>query len=124
MLELSAESRIREAVESGYLDNLPNAGKPIETLETPADVWLMIRFNQRRRMRDALNEMDAALDLEWKLRHILALTDEEAARMQVDLLNARIREMNAVRHEQGEAPIASIHVDSVMAQWRDLHRPR
>jgi muconolactone delta-isomerase len=107
------EEHIRLAQERGDFDNLPGAGRPIESLERGYDPnWWARDFMERLRAEDT--ERSRSAGLEGKLATVWGLTTETRVRAAVADLNA-------------EAASDMFDADEVVATWRKFRasiRPR
>ncbi len=118
--------QVRQAMERGAFDDLPGAGKPIETLGGDHDPdWWVKQLIQREQVTGVLPpalqlrkddaELDAALD---------RLTSEREVREELDGFNRRVVE--ARRQLQGGPPVITPtrDVDVEVEQWRARRRAR
>lgn len=118
--ETWVERQIREAMDRGEFDDLPGAGKPIPDLDKPYDeLWV------QRSIRGGDLSTEALLPTPLRLRKEIAqlpdtvreLPSEDAVRDAVLKLNMQVMEW--LRAPIGpQVPVAPVHVDDVVAQWR------
>ncbi|MCW2755990.1 MAG: DnaJ-like, subfamily protein [Marmoricola sp.] len=114
--------QIQQAMARGEFDDLPGAGKPLESLDSDPDWWLK-RLIERERITGVLPEalqlrkddaeLDAVLDRE---------TSESVVRDLLEQFNRRI--INARRQLQGGPPVITPlrDIEAAVQSWKARRR--
>lgn len=113
------EQQIQEAIKRGEFDNLPGAGKPLDTGDSGPGWWTR-RYLDRLRAIDRSGEISSQVDQE--LGRVWILPDEAAVRDRVTELNTRLAEAN--QDLAIEDRIDLLNPDQVFATWWKMARAR
>lgn len=117
--ETWADKQIREAEERGAFADLPGAGKPLPSLNTPYDEMWWIRGKMQR---EGLSFLPPSLVLRKEAEDALAAAaaapSEQQVRRILTGINARIEEAIRVPPEGPPLNLMPYDVEQVVADWR------
>jgi hypothetical protein len=113
------EQQIQEAIDRGEFDNLPGAGKPLNTGDEGPGWWAR-RFLERLRAADRAAQVAHQVDLE--LGRLWVLSDEASVRERVTELNVRLSQVNQGLAEENRVDL--LVADQVVSTWRKMARAR
>lgn len=120
-----ADRQIRLARESGLFDGLAGLGKPLPGIDDPVDEDWWIKEKLRREQVEL--DLPPTLEIRYAKRDLLAslsgIADEHEVRRRIDVLNARIAEVNRVPSEGPPSTTTIINVDHALATWRENTAP-
>ena len=115
------DQQIREAEDRGEFENLPGKGKPLASLDQPADeLWWVRGWLQRENIQvpapPALSLRKEVHDLQDRLDRE---PTEACARRVVEELNGRIRALNRMPPLDGPpTTVSPLDVDEVLERWK------
>lgn len=118
--ETWVDKQIREAEERGDFADLPGAGKPLPSLDTPYDELWWVRGKMRR---EGLSFLPPTLALRKEAEDAVAAVAEARSERQVRRImteiNAKIEE--AVRRPPEGPPLnlGPFDIERVVAEWRE-----
>lgn len=117
--ESPIDRAIREAAERGEFDNLPAAGKPLNSSDAGDDWWIK-QYAQREGVlgADFLPEsLRIRKEAETLIARCLDQRSETVVRREIDLLNLRIRA--EIRTPTSAVPLylALLEPDAIVARW-------
>lgn len=117
--ETWADKQIREAEERGAFANLPGAGKPLPSLNTPYDEMWWVRNKMRS---EGLSFLPPSLVLRKEAEDALAAVDRAGTEAEVRRIlrevNARIEEAIRVPPEGPPLNLVPYDVERAVADWR------
>ncbi|MFI1091955.1 DUF1992 domain-containing protein [Streptomyces sp. NPDC020917] len=117
--ETWADKQIREAEERGAFADLPGAGKPLPSLNTPYDEMWWIRGKMRR---EGLSFLPPSLVLRKEAEDALAAAAEAPSEQQVRRIltevNAKIEAAIRVPPEGPPLNLLPYDVEQAVADWR------
>lgn len=113
------EQQIQEAIERGEFDNLPGAGKPLDTADQGPGWWAR-RLLERLRAADRAAEVAHQVDLE--LGRLWILSDDGSVREHVTELNSRLSQANQGLAEEDRVDL--LVPDEVVSIWWKMSRAR
>jgi hypothetical protein len=126
--ESPVERAIREAQERGEFDNLPGAGKPLQSLgnvDTDDPDWWVKGLVQREQL-DLTGAMPPAIALRKERatfpESLLDLRSEEGVRAVLEDFNRRVR-LDRLRPAVGPLPpllAPTVDVEEQVVRWREL----
>ncbi len=120
--EAYAERLIREAQAAGEFDGLPR-GKPLPlTGGPPPEGWWAKEKLRREKLSDLPASIAIRFEAERAVADALRQTDERLVRERLDLLNGKIRRLNATHVSGPPTTLAPLDVDAIVARWRALRR--
>jgi Domain of unknown function (DUF1992) len=113
------DRQVREAQERGDFDNLSGAGKPIPGIDRPYDEMWWVK---QKLASEGVSFLPPALALRKEVDGVLARVmherSEEAVRVALDDLNARIRHVNRTTISGPSTSISPLDVDRIVSKWR------
>jgi hypothetical protein len=113
------DRQVREAQERGEFDNLSGAGKPIPGIDRPYDEMWWVK---QKLASEGVSFLPPALALRKEVDDVLARVmrerSEEAVRVALDDLNARIRHVNRTTISGPSTSISPLDVDRIVSEWR------
>lgn len=113
------EQQIQEAIERGEFDNLPGAGKPLDTTDDSPGWWTR-RYVNRLRAADRAGEIARQVDQE--LGRVWVLPDEAAVRERLKELNMKLIEANQDLADEDRVDL--LNPDQVISIWWKMARAR
>lgn len=114
------DRQIREAEERGEFDDLPGAGKPIPGLDRPYDeLWWVKKLIARENLSVTPPTMQVRLEREQALERIGEARSEDEVRRIVEVVNARIREVNARGVSGPPSDLVPIDLGDAIRRWRE-----
>lgn len=117
--ETWADKQIREAEERGAFADLPGAGKPLPSLNTPYDEMWWIRNKMRS---EGLSFLPPSLVLRKEAEDALAAVDaarsEDEVRRVLREVNAKIEEAIRVPPEGPPLNLVPYDIEEKVADWR------
>jgi hypothetical protein len=117
--QIIAETRIRDAMQSGAFENLPGAGKPIPDLDDDYDeMWWLKKWLKRERIGITPPTLAARVEVARELERIEALSDEVRVREELVALNGKIRRQNKLAYAGPATLVSGIDEEAVLARWR------
>jgi hypothetical protein len=119
------ESQIRESMERGEFADLPGAGKPLPTIEQPADEMWWVREKLRRENVSFLPPTLAIRkELEDALDRVSRADSEAAVRSIVMGINERIVQINSRATSGPPSSVMPLDVEEVLEKWRAAREAR
>lgn len=122
------ERQIQDAQARGEFDNLPGAGKPLRSLDTPpSENWWVEGLIERENL-----DMSAALPPQLALRkegqalskRIMDERSETVVREILEDFNARVRECWRRPMDGPLAVVRTVDVEELVGQWREREEAR
>ena len=124
-LESWVENQIRDAMERGEFANLPGAGKPLPTIEQPADEMWWVREKLRRENVSYLPPTLAIRkELEDALGRVSQANSEAAVRSIVTAINERIVQINSRPTSGPSSNVMPLDIETVLRKWRAAREAR
>lgn len=119
------DRQIREAKDRGEFDNLPGTGKPIPSIDGPADDdWWVKQWLKREDLSFTPPVLALRKSVEDMLESVGRLRSEQAVRNVVEDLNGRIRQINRMPPVDGPpSNLFVLDVDEVLDRWREQRPP-
>jgi len=109
----AVERRIEAAIERGEFDDLPGAGKPLESLDRPYDPnWWVRRWIERE--RESAENAEDLVAIERQARRLWAAPS-------LDRLEAVMDDIDGRRRAAGLDPLER---DEARTLWRSVRRHR
>lgn len=114
------DRQIREAEERGEFDDLPGAGEPIPGLDRPYDaLWWVKKLIARENLSVTPPTMQVRLERERALERIGEARSEDEVRRIVEVVNARVREVNARAVSGPPSDLVPIDLGDAIRRWRE-----
>ncbi len=118
-----AEQKIREAIARGEFDNLPGAGKPIDTeVSTDPDWWIKWKLMEEDSDLSALvpTRLQLRREREKLMESIAEMPSEQTVREAVKQFNSVIREelVRPIPRGMPVIVVTTIDEDEAVARWQ------
>jgi len=111
------DRQIREAAERGAFDNLPGAGKPLDTGSEGMDGWVKKKLADENLAMPLPAGLQLRKDVRAKLAAIRMLTSEREVRQALALLNAKIVKANSLHTSGPPSNMGPVDVQSFVDSW-------
>jgi len=113
------EALIGEAKAEGAFDDLEGKGRPIPGLDAPYDPdWWTKKLLEREKLSLLPPALEIRAKAERALEQIWRLRGEGEVRQRVSAINAEIVRANRTAVEGPPTNLASLDLDTVLAEWR------